>query len=258
MFARIAIVFLLVLNLGVAIWWMGRGQPEPEMPPAPQPGVPLLQLLSEADAGARAAAAAAGQGSGGNDAPLRDAGDDVPESGQEAGASGSPAVGTAPDRGGDDGADSQGRLGCYTLGPFADSAQAAAASTRLQGLALDVQLREQADDSRGWRVGMPPQSTRAAAEAVTARLREAGFDDYYIHADGPQANGIALGLFRGADAARQHAARLVEAGFKVSAEPVAGMQTWLDLSADAGLDPAAVSAVAGGLAPQPQPCGRAD
>lgn len=57
MIIRAAIVLLLVLNLGVAAWWVLHDEPPP--PATPQPsGVPRLQLLDESTPAADAEPAA--------------------------------------------------------------------------------------------------------------------------------------------------------------------------------------------------------
>lgn len=48
---RAAIVLLLVLNLGVAAWWLLHSEPAPTVPAQPS-SVPRLQLLAEAPPGA--------------------------------------------------------------------------------------------------------------------------------------------------------------------------------------------------------------
>lgn len=58
MLLRALLVFLVVINLGVAAWWALRA-PAPAAPPVELPaGVPKLQLLSEAPRATRRAAAA--------------------------------------------------------------------------------------------------------------------------------------------------------------------------------------------------------
>ena len=53
---RAAIVFLLVLNLGIAAWWIGGGNaaPAPRATSVPA-GVPTLRLLAESEAAKPAA-----------------------------------------------------------------------------------------------------------------------------------------------------------------------------------------------------------
>ena len=68
MFLRALLVFLVVLNLGVAAWWALRS-PAPPAPPVELPaGVPRLQLLSEAP---RRAAVRAARSPAASNAPVR-------------------------------------------------------------------------------------------------------------------------------------------------------------------------------------------
>ena len=50
MHLRALIVLLLVMNVGVALWWALRPAPAVELPPALPADVPRLLLASEADA----------------------------------------------------------------------------------------------------------------------------------------------------------------------------------------------------------------
>src|SRR5690606_41837747 len=46
--ARALLVLLVMLNLGVGLWWLLRPDPVPSPPWVPPAGVPRLQLLGEA------------------------------------------------------------------------------------------------------------------------------------------------------------------------------------------------------------------
>ena len=140
---------------------------------------------------------------------------------------------------------------CFTFGPFADAAAVATARMHLQPLAISVAPREQiATPARGWRVQLRPQATPEAAQAMAQRIAAAGFNDLLVVREGPEANAIALGRYRGEEPARRRAAALVAAGFDARAEPLgeARTATWLDVAAGPGFD-AAVAQVAA-AAPQ--------
>src|SRR5688500_9635417 len=115
MFARALIVLLVILNLGVAAWWVRRTDPPaPASTPHPR-GVPRLQLVSETDAGTRAQVAA-------------------PQAGEPLTPAPSPA-GSAPDAPAP-AIDETGQPPaiaalCFSFGPFPDAASASAAQARL-------------------------------------------------------------------------------------------------------------------------------
>ncbi len=65
----------------------------------------------------------------------------------------------------------------------------------------------------GWRVYLPRLPSADAAQAIAARIGEAGFSDYLVVRDGADANTIALGRYGSEDAARRRSAALRAAGF---------------------------------------------
>lgn len=210
MLTRALIVLLLVLNLGVGAWWATRPPPPVAAVAPPPPGVARLQLLDEAPKGnaAPAAASPAASGPGPKPAP--------------------PAE-------------------CASFGPFATAAAADQAQQRLRALGLQVTAREAfAEPARGWKVWLPPLASPPEAEAAAARVVAAGFQDYYIVHDGPEANSLALGRFTSETSARQHAAALVAAGFPARAEPIGTgpASHWLDVAAGEGFDAGQVQAQA--------------
>ena len=216
MFARATVVLLIALNLGVGLWWLLRPDPAPHPAPEPPVGVPRLQLLAEATPQVRGTAAQAADAAPAAGAPLVErASDDS--------AGGDAATGTTA-------------TSCHRLGPFAD--QAAVARAR-DALAADVRRLAvhvpAAGSARGWRVLLPAQADRAAAQAVTALLTAAGFTDHFI-LGGNDANAVALGRFGSEESARRHAATLQAAGFPAQAEPLGGTdgRRWLDIEVDAG------------------------
>lgn len=209
MLSRALIVLLLVLNVGVALWWATRSTPAPAAPAEQPAGVPTLQLLRETPRAASTRPPA-------------------------------PAVADAAPAGSET---------CRAFGPFDDAAKVAAARARLQPLVTRLHVRMQADAAaRDWRVWLPPRASRAAAQAMAGRIAAAGFSDYFIVANGEGANGIALGAFRSEAAARRHEAALHAAGFAdVRAEPVgaADVKTWIDVAAPPSFDPEAERAALG-------------
>ena len=65
----------------------------------------------------------------------------------------------------------------------------------------------------GWRVYLPRLPSPDAAQAIAARIGEAGFSDYLVVRDGADANTIALGRYGSEDAARRRSVALRAAGF---------------------------------------------
>jgi SPOR domain len=241
MLTRALIVMLVVLNVGVAAWWMWRPAPQPSADDTAAPsGVARLQLLQErtgaASARPRSAAAAATPLAIATPAASPAAAPSTPS--KQAASELTSVEPTASER-------------CYRFGPFADAAALAAARSALQPRV--VRLHEQTiappkDRGRGWRVIVPPSADRAAANALAERIKQAGFQDFFVIGEGADANAIALGRFSGEDRAQQHAAGLRTAGFAAQAEPIGGAtspQRWLLAAAAKGFDSAAARRASG-------------
>lgn len=211
MFARALIVLLLVLNLGVALWWATRAEPVAS-PPLPAPaGVTRLQLLSELPRGAVRA-------------PIASAAPDA-----------TATTTAAP-------------MHCFAFGPYPDAAALATARGRLQSQATSVRVRETpAAAASGWQVVLPPFADRAAAQAAAERIQAAGFEDYYVQPEGANANGIALGRYGNEAAARRRQAALQAAGFPAQAQPLGAVRIryWLDAALPTRLEAAAIRSAIG-------------
>lgn len=146
---------------------------------------------------------------------------------------------------------------CFTFGPFADAAAAQRARAVLQPGAVRVQLRaDPAANATAWRVWLPPQADRAAADALAAKIVAAGFDDWFVLRTGAERNAIALGRFGNAAAARTRAAALQAKGFPAEAEPIlpAGAARWLDVRVGPGFDPQAMRDESGAARVEPRDC----
>lgn len=223
MFTRALIVLLVMLNLGVALWWVTRADATGEDAEVEQPaGVARLQLASEASP--RIAAAPSTAPGGGDAAEPRP----VQESAR-----------------------------CFALGPFGDADAALAARAVLPATVLRVRQREAVPANAAWRVTMPALADRAAATAMAERLRQAGFNDLFVVAEGTEANSIALGRFGGETAARSHADALREAGFEVRAEAIGNArQHWLDVAVADEAAATGLRAVPGVVRADPVDCAR--
>ncbi len=236
MLTRALIVVLAILNVGVALWWMLRGEPAPA-PPATPSGVAQLQLLDSPSAPAAAAtapAAASAQPAAATTALA----DTTPAPPKPAAPIPTPAATAAVEPGPARMPETPpaptppGPLQCISLGPFADRDTAMAAQGKAGELVQRSRLREvpQPGASSTYRVMMPAAASREEAQATVKRIAAAGISDYYIMAQGEDANAIALGQYRNREGAERRLAALSAAGF--SARLVGGSegsaQWWVD------------------------------
>ena len=229
MLIRAVIVLLLVLNLGVAAWWLSRPGVASAPPLPTQPaGVPRLQLFDET-----AAPAVVGSTS----AVMRT----VPAPAVAA-AQATVAVGVAtlipPTQ----------PAQCFSLGPFADAAAASLAAARIVDQSVRRRPRETpGKGASGYNVFLPPRADRDTAQALASRIGAAGFDDYLVVNTGEQANAVALGRYRSRDAAERRQAALVAAGFPAQLQPIGqegAAQWWLDVEAAASASAPQLKALA--------------
>jgi SPOR domain len=215
---RALIVFLVVLNLGVAAWWLLQPDAAPSVIEKAPSGIARLHLVSERPST--------------RPAPVAETAALPPETKTAEESAPPPA---APER-------------CVSFGPYADAAALAAAQTALRPFALRLRTREtQAGGERGWRVYLPAAADRAAANANADKLKAAGFTDLLVVGDGAEANSIALGRFSGEARAQQHAAALRAAGFEAKAEALgeARIARWIDVAIKADTDLAAARRASG-------------
>ncbi len=208
MFARALIVLLLVLNAGVATWWVVRPSAQPDTPATSPAGVPRLQLLHEAIA-------------------------PVPNHPVVA----STKVTEFPAIASDAVAEHQ----CHTFGPFKDMGALNSARAALLPRVFQLQVRPVTASGHGWRVWLPSLPDHDAAQAMAARIAAAGFKDYYIVGKGDEANSIALGRFDNEAAARRQQSALVSAGIPAQADAVGGEVNWIDVSATPAFDADAIA-----------------
>ena len=220
MLVRALIVLLLVLNAGVASWWIARDPVPPPAPVEPPPGVARLQLVGEATS----AAATAQTPAAANIATA------TPESPPAVVATTAPGLTTAPLA-----------QQCFSFGPFASKQAAETATAKLQPLVQKVIAREQGaiGPARAWRVLLPPLGSLEEAQATAKGIGAAGFSDFLVVREGAEANSIALGRYRSEGSARKRMQTLVAAGFPARVEAVgaAWATTWLEVIADEAFDP---------------------
>jgi cell division protein FtsN len=219
MLIRALIVLLIVLNAGVAAWWISHPEPLPPALPAQPAGVPRLQLLSESGKTAAPAPAQA------------------------------PAPVTPPPPVTVAAAEPTTPAQCFSVGPFADQAAARSAATRIGTQIMRGNPREvPGKTAQGYNVVLPPQADREAAQALAQRIGAAGFDDYLVVNSGAQTNGVALGRYRSREGAERRQAALRAAGFDARLQPIGNegvAQWWLDVAAAAGVTASGLQSGAG-------------
>ena len=224
MLIRALIVLLVVLNLGVAAWWLTRPAVAPTAIAVVPEGVARLQLLSEAMPTATPAAAVEAPAVA-QTASAEPVSEPVP-----------PVAATTP------------VLQCFSLGPFSDQAAAKAAAARLGNQALRPRPREvPGKAASAYTVVLPPAADRATAQALAQRIGAAGFDDFLVINQGEQANGIALGRYGSREAAQRRQSALQTKGFQAQIQAVGGedaAQWWLDLTAAKGAGAAQLKTLA--------------
>ena len=210
MILRAAIVLLLMLNLGVAAWWLGGAGARPAQPVnAAETGQPSLRLVDEPLA-ARPVITPAKLAPLASTTPNASTATELPP------VAPTPVAATAL---------------CLSFGPFSDAAMRDAVRPKLQALSEKLVARDAAArSSRGWRVYLPSLASREAAQALVDKIKAAGINDWYIIANGDEANSIALGRYGSEDSARRREAQLAAKGFTARAEPLGDTppQWWLD------------------------------
>lgn len=247
MLTRALIVFLVLLNVSVALWWMLRG--EPVVPDVKPPsGVAELQLVD-------AAAPATAPSPTASTAPLTDATPIAAEPAAAVAASPSteapataearpaPVAAAPPAPAAEPARTPAAPERCVALGPFADQAAAQGALAKAGAALTRTRLREQSTPgaTSRYRVMMPPAETREAAQVTVQRIVAAGLSDYYVIGQGPDANAIALGQYRNREGAERRLAALRAAGFQAQLSGGEGASTWwlqgalADGKADPGL-----------------------
>lgn len=253
MVSRFLIVVLAILNVGVALWWL---VPKPAAAPVPalvEPGVATLELLPHrqaAEVAARAAAtgeAMSGKTSDSAPPAVREA----PEPVASASLHPPPAPPAPP---------AAVARACLRLGPFAAQAEAQAAQARLAGMVERPRLHEvPGKTAPGYRVLIPAAASREQAQATVKRIVEAGFSDYFIIAQGENANAVALGQYRNREGAERRLASLTAAGFGAILVP-SGDETparwWIDAMLSPGTAGTAAMRKAGATQQQSLDCAR--
>ena len=230
MLTRALIVVLVLLNVSVALWWMLRDAPAvPDI--KPPTGVAELQfaaagLAENAQPQNAIAGASVAPGAGANAGATAPAAALVPAPTPAPVSAAAPAAATevvanvpAPPAGQTPppaAAPAPVVERCVAVGPFADEAAARSAQSRVASVLQRTRLQQEAGSSTGtrYRVMLAPAATREEAQATVQRIVAAGLGDYYIIAQGADANAIALGQYRNREGAERRVAAVRAAGFE--------------------------------------------
>ncbi len=227
MLIRFLIVALAILNLGVALWWMTPRPAPATAPDVRETGVATLELvpMDAVDAAAPAVPAptgAAATAAAATPAPTPATAPDAARAAATATATPAAAVSAPPPQ-----------QQCASFGPFPSREQAQAAQAALRADLSRSQLREVQPKAASYRVLTAPAASREEAQAMARRIVEAGFSDYFIIAQGEDANAVALGQYRNREGAERRLATLVAAGFPariVGNGVEAAASWWLDVA----------------------------
>ncbi|AUZ56125.1 hypothetical protein B1L07_14665 [Stenotrophomonas acidaminiphila] len=227
MLIRFLIVALAILNLGVALWWMTPRPAPATAPDVRETGVATLELvpMDAVDAAAPAVPAptgAAATAAAATPAPTPATAPDAARAAATATATPTAAVSAPPPQ-----------QQCASFGPFPSREQAQAAQAALRADLSRSQLREVQPKAASYRVLTAPAASREEAQAMARRIVEAGFSDYFIIAQGEDANAVALGQYRNREGAERRLATLVAAGFPariVGNGVEAAASWWLDVA----------------------------
>lgn len=199
MLPRVLVLLLLVMNVGVGVWWLLRPEHEPRRYAPTEPAVAGLELLSEVEARAVVGELAEAP------QPIAPSADAI----------------------------------CQRIGPFLTQADLRRAVGALTPVVQRIQFREtRALARRGYWVYMPAQASRDAALATARELAARGLRDYYVVTAGDRQNTISLGLFRELSNARQRQADVRAMGFgaELGERTEEIPQYWIDIAADPRFD----------------------
>ncbi len=233
MFARAAVLMLVMMNLAAIGWLWQRAPLAPSPPPALD--LPPLRLLGEVEASALSAAGeqAPELSSASANVPMPSASaDDAAPAGE---GSDEPAYGAElPES-----ESESGTAQCLSLGPFESQAELRRVMSTLQALVESMQFRElQNEQVRGYRVFLPPAPDRETALAAARELSAQGVRDYYVVTAGEAENTVSLGLFRdrGNAERRLREVRALGHDARMEERTETRSQWWLDFVAEPEFD----------------------
>lgn len=155
-------------------------------------------------------------------------------------------------------ADTKPRLTCYQAVEL-DAAAASKLKAALNKAGLAARMRETVEETgrtggKFW-VYLPSYANRDEALKQSAALKEKGFDNYVVNAEGENRNSLSMGLFSQEDSAKAMVKRLADSGYSARLTPRGGTAVTRATVRVDGLDEAASTALGkSGVSMKPVSC----
>jgi hypothetical protein len=109
---------------------------------------------------------------------------------------------------------------CRLAGPYSDEVAATRKIVQLREAGLYADIKSVNTYKRaGYKIVTPLQKSRADMNAIAARLKAAGFTDYYVPRKKSSPKRVILGLYKGKRMAQIKIDRLTEKGFTAELQP---------------------------------------
>lgn len=249
MISRALVAVLLMMNLGVAAWWLLRDSPAAADAVAQsRDAVPPLVLLAERPAKVPgntraiepAAAPATTDGAPVDATPAPNT--PSPPSSPTATGATSPLAASAPAAAPANPPEVAATTGtdvvtqCFSIGPFQSLADLRRVSAAIEPALQRQQVRgARGSETRGYRVYLPAFASRQLALETARTLETRGLRDYYVVTAGAGENTVSLGLFRELANAEARREEVRGFGYEARLEPRTEEVTnwWLDIAARA-------------------------
>lgn len=146
---------------------------------------------------------------------------------------------------------------CYAVGPFTSAQTAANGGAELKRLGLVYRLRTKEEESKIYRVYLPPLSSRNDALAMQRRLFRLGFKDTAILRERAMNNAISIGVYSVQKNAQITLTQLKKKGIRARQQTIDRVNTrhWLDIdSAEVAVETLQAIRWGKGVAVEQVPC----
>jgi len=149
---------------------------------------------------------------------------------------------------------------CYGVGPFASARTAATGGAELKKLGLVYRLRTKEEESKIYRVYLPPSASRADALAMQRRLSKLGFKETAILKERAMNNAVSVGVYSIEKNAQSVLGQLKKKGIRGRLQTIDRVTTrhWLDIdSAEVAVETLQAIRWGKGVAVEQVPCQQA-